>query len=501
MNRGNVKWMFDPIQRRQQLASKSARGGLVTLSAQALMFGLQLAGTVILARLLTPADFGLISMVAVVVGLGQLMREAGLPTATIQQETISAAQVSTLFWANALTSGVLSVLLIAFAPLIAAFYHEPELAGVTVGLAAAFGIGGLASQHLALLQRNLRFKSVAATQILSQVTYLVTGTAMALAGYRYWALVGGSIVQSVALVTVAFSLCRWMPGRPRRGIGAGRMIRFGGHILGFDLVNYFSRNLDNILIGRFLGANLLGLYAKAYSLFMIPITQIRAPVLQVAMPVLSTLGREPVRFRRYYRHMLGMLAYMTVPVTLYCIFEAPFLIGVLLGPQWLEAVPVFRILAVSALIQPVASTRGLVMLSRGLSKRYFRFGVVNAALTSASFVIGLPFGIEGVATAYAVANYVILVPSLYYCFGGTPVSPGDFAKAVAAPLAVGSAASLVFLAGFAGLAYSTIGNVLMSGAFALVYMLLAWTIPSFRDMSRSLLRALRESGDGTPQEP
>ncbi len=483
--------IFDETTRQADLARRSVQGGVVTLTGQGARFALQLVGTVVLARLLTPSEFGLVAMVSVIIAFGQVLREAGLPTATVQQQGLTADQVSVLFWANVATSVGLGAVLALGAPLVSAFYGRSELTAVTVALAVSFALGGLANQHGALLQRQMYFTSLAVVQIASQAAYLAVAVAMALAGYGYWSLVGGNIAQSLTLVLGTLLLCRWRPGRPRRGAGSGSMLRFGGNVLGFDLVNYFSRNMDNILIGRYLGAAPLGLYARAYNLFMLPITQIRTPVTQVAMPALSALRPEPERYRRYYRHTLTVLALLTVPLTLWCLWEAAFIIEVALGPQWTDAVPVFRILAVSALVQPVASTRGLVLLSLGLSQRYFRWGLANAILNVAAFVAGLPFGIEGVAAAYAVANYAIVAPSLYYCLRGTPVRQGDFWRAMVGPLAVGALASLVF----APLVGVGPGRVALHGSASVAFMVLyfggVWAVPALRGGLKTMWAAFR----------
>jgi PST family polysaccharide transporter len=212
----------------------------------------------------------------------------------------------------------------------------------------------------------------------------------------------------------------------RRGTGVRDMLAFGGHLTGFNFVNYFSRNADNILIGKFIGADALGLYARAYSLFMLPINQIRSPLNQVALPVLSSLQNQPERYVKYYSRLVDIVATLTIPLTLYCAIEAEFLIRLFLGPQWLAAIPVFRILAVSAMIQPIASTRGLVLISYGFSQRYLYYGLINAIVCVASFAAGLPYGVEGVALSYTIANYAILIPLLFYCFHKTPVTVSSF---------------------------------------------------------------------------
>ena len=202
----------------------------------------------------------------------------------------------------------------------------------------------------------------------------------------------------------------------------------------FDFANYFARTADNILVGRFLGADALGLYSRAYSLFMLPISQIRGPLFQVAMPALSTLRVEPERFRRYFSRVLDLTAVLTVPLGVCCVLEADFIVEVFLGSQWTSLVGTFRILAIAGIIQPTASTAGLVLISRGHTARQLRLGLANSAVVVVGFVAGLPFGIEGVASGYVIMSYIMAVPAVCYSFAGSPVAFSDFARAMWPPI-------------------------------------------------------------------
>jgi len=440
------------------------------MTAQGVRFVLQIAGTMVLARLLTPADYGLFGMVTVLVNFAQMFKDAGLSMATVQKDKISHEQISTLFWINVLISIVLGVCVLVGSPLVAAFYGKPELTAVTAVLSISFIISGLSIQHAALLRRHMRFGNLAIIHIAAQVIALVVTILLALYGWRYWALVGGSLTMAFATVALTFFFCPWVPGRMRKGTGVLDMLKFGGHLTGFNFINYFSRNLDNILIGKFIGSDALGLYAKAYQLFMMPIRQIRGPMTNVAMPVLSSLKEQPERYIKYYQRLLDIMASLTIPLTLYCVLEANFLIRLLLGSQWLGCVPVFRILAIAGIIQPIAGTRGLVLLSYGFSDRYLYWGLANAILTIIAIVVGLPFGIKGVAAAYAFANYAVLIPSLFYCFHKTPVTVSMFMKTLIFPFLIsGLAGSIVILVKRINPSDSIISHLVLIGVFAITY--------------------------------
>lgn len=485
------KDIFDSSSLSADLARKSVRSGASNISAQVVLFAFQLGGTVVLARLLTPADYGLIGMVAVITGFAGMFNAFGLSEATVQARTISEPQTSALFWVNAGVSLGLTLCVLAAAPLVAIFYHQPKLVAVTAALALSLVISGVAVQHDALLNRHMRFTSLALVSVVSQVVTTGVAIGLALGGVGYWALVGGPLAGSLASTLFTFYLCPWIPGRPRRRTGAGAMLKFGAHVTGFEFVNYFSRNLDNMLIGRYIGAAPLGLYAKAYQLFMLPITQIRAPVTQVGMPVLSSLRSQPLRYVRYYQRLTDILATLIMPLTTFAFVEADFLIRVMLGSQWMGAVVLFRILAVAGLVQGIASTRGLVLLTHGYSARYLRWGAANAVGMIVAFVIGLQFGVVGVAAAYAIANYVILIPSLYYCFHGTPVTVGLFLKTLVLPFTFSASAAAAAL-----LARHTLGgesvpaNLVASAVFALAYAGLSSLRPLVRDTVSRIIAGL-----------
>jgi PST family polysaccharide transporter len=200
------------------------------------------------------------------------------------------------------------------------------------------------------------------------------------------------------------------------------------------------------------------------------------------MPALSSLKHQPERYARYYSRFLGALAFATVPLSVYCVLDGGFLITTLLGPQWAGAATVFRILAAAGVVQTIASTRGLVLVSLGRSRKYLWLGIVNSTVMVLSFVVGLPYGIMGVATAYAVANYLILVPTLLFTFAGTPVTMRAFFGVLWRPIAFSAAASLVF---FAVLSLAANGGVLAHVAagsvFFVTYGALAWRSKAFRE--------------------
>ena len=409
------------------------------LSAQGGQFLLQTSATVALARILTPADFGLVSMVAVAMALASAFRDSVLTVPTIQRTLLTRQEASSLFWLNALLNTALGLLVVLSGPILARFFGRPEVVGIAGGFAIAFVLSGVASQHQALLRRRMRFGALAALQVIPQIGNVAVSILLALCGAGFWALVAGALAAALLTPPLAVFFCRWIPSRPGPIGGIRDAMAFGASLVGFNIVNYLARNLDRILIGRIHGPDLLGLYIRAYAIFMLPMSQVRDPITQVALPALSALRCEPLRFRNYYAHLVHALACIVLPLSFYSILEAEFIVGLVLGPQWAGAVPVYRWLAVAGLVQPTVSTAGLVLLSSGLASRNLALGALNSGVVMLSFIVGLPYGITGVAMAYAAASWTMALPTALIAFRGTPVLVREFLAAHRVPLLTAAA--------------------------------------------------------------
>lgn len=432
--------IFENHKQEGEFRDTVVRGSLATGLSQGIAMGFTIISAVVLARLLTPDDFGLIGMVTVVVNFLFIFKDIGLSDATIQKEEITRSQISTLFWINTLISLTLGGILAASGSLVSRFYERSELTAIMAVLAITFVVEGLTIQHTALLRRHLRFTSVAIADITSRGAFLVTAIILALNGFSYWSLVGGHIVRTLVLLSLIIYFCPWIPGRMQRGTGVRNMMKFGGHLTVGNLLSYLARNLDGILIGRMFGAVPLGLYNKAYHLLMQPISQIRLPLIHLALPVLSSLKNEPERYRNYFRKLLDISMSLAVPVAIYCFIESEFVIRLVLGPQWLEATQVFRILAIGGIFVSASFLPGLALLSHGFSKKYMKLMIATSAIQSVSFVAGSPFGINGIAVAYTVSSLLMLIPMVIMSFKDTFVTSRMFFSTIMWPLLAAFAA-------------------------------------------------------------
>ena len=310
MSKTKSKDYFNTDHLKANLKQRSVRGGAITIAAQSSKFGLKFGSTIVLARLLVPEDYGLIGMATVVIGFVEYFKDLGLSTATIQRREINHQQISTLFWINIAVACLVALIVALLAPAVASFYNEPRLQKITLVLAINFIFGGLTVQHQALLRRQMQYISLAKVEIASMFMGVATSVVAAYYGLNYWALVLMLVATTLTNAIGVWLACSWRPGLPRRNCGVGSMLAYGSNITGFGLVNYFSRNLDNILIGRRWGSQELGLYAQAYKLVLLPIQQINTPVTSVALPSLSSLQSEPQEYcRYYYKAMLSICSF------------------------------------------------------------------------------------------------------------------------------------------------------------------------------------------------
>jgi O-antigen/teichoic acid export membrane protein len=457
------------------LKGRTVRGGAITFVAQGIKVALNMGSTVVLARLLTPADYGLIGMVTGVTGFVEMFKDAGLSMATVQRERITNEQISTLFWLNvALSVGLMSVV-IALAPVVAVFYHEPRLTWVTVALAGTFLLSGLTVQHQALLRRNMKFKQLAVIDILSLGAGAIAAVVMAWLGYSYWALVGMAVASSLVNAAAAWIAMPWCPGLPRRGCGVRPMIGFGGNIVGSRFLYSFVRNTPSILLGWYWGAGAVGLYQRAYTLLMFAVDQIQGPVTAVAIAPMSRVQGDTPRLRRYFLAGYTVVISCILPIVVTCAVFADEIVAVLLGRQWHATAGIFRWLALSGVFVGLVNPQGMLLLAMGQAAKCMKLGLADAVCVVVAYFAGLRYGAEGVAVSFLVAKVLICVPIMYATFKDTPVTLRDVMEAIRAPIisvglaaAAGLTAKALFAGPFAEWIVAAGGCLLMFLAYALI---------------------------------
>ncbi|MBL7645463.1 MAG: lipopolysaccharide biosynthesis protein [Candidatus Hydrogenedentes bacterium] len=466
------------------IRGRSVRGGAVTLASQAVKFILQFGSTMVLARLLSPGDFGLIAMVTAVTGFVEIFKDAGLSVATIQREHVNHDQVSTLFWINVLLSIVVMFVVIASGPAIAWFYGESRLITITAALATAFIFSGLTVQHQALMRRQMRFKELAIVDILSMAAGIFIAIFMSLQGLGYWSLVGMTIACAAANCVLVWLRCGWRPGAPSLRSGVADMLRFGGGLTGFSFLNYFTRNADSIIIGYALGGPSLGVYSKAYGLLMMPMRQINGPIDSVILPTLSRLRFEPDRYRSAFLRAVSMLSFVGIPIVAFLFVVADEIVYIILGSQWEGAAAVFRCLMPAALLGTINVAPGWLCVSLGRTKVPLIWSAISAPISIVAFLIGAYWGIIGVAVGFSISWCGLFTLFVAMACRHSPVTFLQTAGCLLMPLVAAFFAvfiSLLFVQLTADLRFSVLGSVLVNlGIFATVYFSLFAFLPSGR---------------------
>ncbi|NYD68528.1 lipopolysaccharide biosynthesis protein [Agromyces atrinae] len=385
----------------RSLGSSAARGVVVTLAGQGSRVVIQLVGVIVLARILAPADFGLLAMVIVVVGFGELLRDFGLSSAAIQSRELTTPQRANLFWINTVLGAVLTVILFLTAPLIADFYGHAELELIAQALAPVFLINGLSTQFRAHLTRDLLFGRLAVSDVVAQAAALAIALVAALAGAGYGALVLQQLAQAVIALVLLVIVTPWWPGLPRRTGGMSPLLRFGGALFGSQIVTYISRNVDTLVISLRFGPSALGAYDRAFQMLMMPLNQLNAPATRVALPVLSRLRDDPRRFTEFLLTAQTILLIPVVAIFSFAAATGPALVALLLGPQWEQTGVLFQILAIGGVFQAANYATYWVFLARGKAGSLLRYSLVSRPVFIVIVLLGAIGDLYTLAGAYA----------------------------------------------------------------------------------------------------
>src|SRR5215831_2417200 len=413
---------FEDHKESRDLGRLALRGGAVSVATQYGNGVLQIAAAVILARLLTPEDFGLVAIVTVLTSFAPLRIDLGLGDATTQRSKITRGQVSSLFWLSSGSGLAIAVVVAACSPLIAWIYREPRLEMIALYSAVTFVLWGVSNQHLALLRRTMQFARIAKIVILSTLVGIAIAIFMAICGYGYWALVLRPIATSLCIAIGAWLVCRWRPGFPVFDSEVKSMVRFGLHVVGFSVTYTVAKSTDRIGLGLFYSDDVVGYYQNAIGLYDNSILSTLVQLHTVGSAALSKLQSNPVALRQKYEAALSALAFFVMPTAAILSVTAQDLTVILLGEKWRAAGLLLSIIALRGIFQVVEGSQGWLHLSIGRADRWRNWGVVSLVVQVVAVLGGLPFGATGVAVAVVLTSLLIAVPSISYA--GRPIGIG-----------------------------------------------------------------------------
>ncbi|MGH8461578.1 MAG: lipopolysaccharide biosynthesis protein [Stenotrophobium sp.] len=426
----------------QDIGGALVRGGAATMLANGAAQGIRFVATLLLARLLLPAEFGLFAMIYSAIGIAGVMRDMGLSMATIQSPTLTGRQVSTLFWINS-GFGLLATLgIIAASPWIARGLGVPGSVLLIAGLAPVFLLTGLATQHRALMNRRMAFMSLARMTLWSALVAQCLALVLAWCGAGVWALIAGALATELVATIWCWCAESWRPSRMFSFAETRRLLIFGGYLAVFNLLGYLAGNVHQLLIGIVRGPVEAGYFNRAYVLILAPVSMLLVPVGGVITAALSRLQADPPEFARHYLGSISTLNLLSAPLGFFSLLFAAEIVRVLLGPGWAESGVLLQLMAISLMVQPLMFSTGWVYMATGQARRAFWWGNVGWSVILLMYLPGLIWGARGVAAAHSLALLLLFLPCLHFAFHGTIITTRDTLR-ICAP--AGLAAGLALL--------------------------------------------------------
>lgn len=382
------------------LRGKTVQGLTWSGMSQAITQISQLLITTILARLLTPNDFGLLGMTVVFTNFLNIFCEMGISGALIQKQDISETQYSSVFWLNIIVGIVLMLLTMAISPCIARFYNKPELKPIIMMISVNFIIMSFVIVQKAIFSKEMAFKKLAIAEVIAVIVAGIIGIFLAYLGYGVWSLVYRMLIFTTANTLLLWWLSAWRPKFIFSLKALKEVFPFSFNLMGFNLVNYFARNIDNILIGKFLGVQALGYYTLAYRLMLYPVQNVSGVVGKVMFPAFSMIQNDLEKVRTIYIKMVKTLSLVTFPIMCVLFAVTPEFVHVVFGPQWQPMIILIRILCICGILQSIGTTVGNILLSQGKAYLQFKMAILGTSIVSIFITIGLKWGVIGVASFY-----------------------------------------------------------------------------------------------------
>ena len=431
----------------EEVREKASSGLRITSVTQAVRVVLQFGTQLALTHLIAPSAFGVVAMGLVLSGFATVLAQAGTQEAVVQRQGLTEEHLSAAFALNLCGVGAVAALLAGTAPLAADFYHQPEVRNVIWLLAAGIVVSALSVVHQGLLQRALRFKTLALIDLSAVVTASVVSVGLAVAHYPVLAIASTTVVVAMVTTTLSFATVRWRPRVWPTKRALFELLGFSAHLLNFNIINYWARNLDNLLVARVFGPRPAGLYTRAYSLLLLPLNQVGLIFGRVMYTSLAALQGDHARVRDAYLSSIGNVSALMAPLLALLALCAHDAVPLLLGPEWRAATSMVRVFALLGIVQCISTTFGWILLSQARTRLLSLLGVVNTVFYAAAFGLGVVLGSAfWVAFVYAVVNAAIALPTARVVYATIELPLRDVGAALA-PVGVATAAMVpvVFL--------------------------------------------------------
>lgn len=372
---------------------------------------LQFITLAVLARLLSPSDFGLMGMIMVVIGFAQAFADMGLSNAIIQRQDVEEDNLSSFFWINVFSGIIILICILLCRPIIALYFKQPVLSDYLIFAAFIFLITPVGQIFTTILKKELKFETLSKIKIAGSVVYSISTIGLALAKFEVLSLIFGQLIRSLFTVIILFFIFRkiWLPRLHFSITEIKSYLSFGTFQMGEKAVNYFSANIDYIIIGRFLGPAALGFYTLAYNLMIFPLTKINPIITNVAFPVFSIIQNDNDRLKRGYCKVINYISMLSFPMLAGMLVVAPEFIRLIYGAKWEPSIAVLQIFCFVGIFKSLGNPIGSILLAKGRADIGFYWNVFVVIVVSVAAIVGVNWGIVGVA----VAMLILQVPCFF----------------------------------------------------------------------------------------
>jgi len=373
---------------------------------------IQYTTTIILAALLTPSDFGLMAMAIVIIGFLEIFKDLGTAAAIIQNQNLSEESLSSIFWVNVGFGVFVAILIFLAAPLGAEFYNNSKVEDILRVLSISFIFSSFGIVHKKLLEKEMKFDVLAKIELIGVAIGATVGISCALLDFGVWSLVFQSVAISLITTSLLWIMYSWKPKIFFSYFEIKPIISYSLNLLGYNVFNYFVRNADYLLIGKYLGERELGHYYLAYKIMLYPLQNISLVVSRVLFPIYSKIQNDNKRFRKIYMKVANAISFLSFPIMIGVFTLSDLFTVTFFNEKWdttLLAL-LLMLLAPVGLIQSIATTTGSIYQSKGRTDWMFRWGVISGVIYISGFLIGLNWGVIGVAVSYLISSIILLYP-------------------------------------------------------------------------------------------
>lgn len=481
-----------------------AKGAKWIGASQLVKVAAQVAGIFVLARLMSPSDYGLVALVSVVTTFAMLFKDLGSSAAIIQTEELSESLLTTAFWLNMLLGASLTGLVCISSLFAPELFDAPLLTPALLTLSIAFPMLSSSAVHQALLERSQQFDIVAKAEIAAATIGLTVAVVSAYHGAGVFSVVYQTLCASAISSLLLWRGCAWRPASPTgwRQAHFLKMLRYSGGLIGFNFVNYIARNADSVIVGRMLSTAVLGAYSLAYRIMLFPLQSLTVVVSRSLFPTLARLQGDQTAMKVAYFSSVRVVAFVVAPLMAGIYFLREPFVRLVFGEKWGLSSDILAWLAPTGLLQALMSTTGVVFMATGKTRLLFKLGIIGAVLQVGAFLLGVQYGVVVMAACYLVSNLLNAIPVAVCCLNELGAKPSELWRCTWRPIA-GAGVMIASLAMIYGgrVNDSTLGwpqLMLMVAAGVSIYLLMVLLVD--RKTAADLLRAfvpgrLRSGGE------